>query len=434
MKAILIAILAWFIFPNCAIADPDVKYFITKIGTLGGRSSTAYAINNMGQVAGSSTLDVYGNTHAFVGDGVSILDLGTLGGWSSASGINDLGEVVGTAVPSTGAPYSAFFYKAGAITDLGALGGTASVGMGINNKSQVVGNAYTSENRERHPFLYSAKTMADLNPLPGGQSTAAAINIIGQVAGSINNNAFIYSDGVMTDLGKLDGLFSQAAGINDIGEVVGNIYYGRGGFNDSWVPHAFFYFAGSMVDIGTLGGRASNANGLNNLGQVVGNAFTLGDAAQAGFLYEKSLMIDLNTLIGDAKGWYINDAVDINEHGQIAATACKAGFGCQAVRLDLINQIPEPGSNVLLLIGLTAAFFTWYNQEHRHSGIGMMTSESVHTARAAEIHGLRRLLCKMPLSARQADSRTGCLDLTGCQPLLGSTRRLWKKKQLENAV
>jgi putative transposase len=32
-----------------------------------------------------------------------------------------------------------------------------------------------------------------------------------------------------------------------------------------------------------------------------------------------------------------------------------------------------------------ANFFTWYNQQHRHSGIGMMTPETVHTGRAGEV-------------------------------------------------
>jgi len=35
-------------------------------------------------------------------------------------------------------------------------------------------------------------------------------------------------------------------------------------------------------------------------------------------------------------------------------------------------------------------FFTWYNQEHRHSGIGMMTPESVHTGRADEVRQQRQ--------------------------------------------
>jgi hypothetical protein len=34
--------------------------------------------------------------------------------------------------------------------------------------------------------------------------------------------------------------------------------------------------------------------------------------------------------------------------------------------------------------------FTWYNQQHRHSGIGMMTPESVYTGRAAEVRKLRQ--------------------------------------------
>jgi hypothetical protein len=34
--------------------------------------------------------------------------------------------------------------------------------------------------------------------------------------------------------------------------------------------------------------------------------------------------------------------------------------------------------------------FTWYNQQHRHSGVGMMTPESVYTGRAAEVRKLRQ--------------------------------------------
>lgn len=37
-----------------------------------------------------------------------------------------------------------------------------------------------------------------------------------------------------------------------------------------------------------------------------------------------------------------------------------------------------------------ARFFTWYNQQHRHSGIGMMTPESVHTGRAPAIRKQRQ--------------------------------------------
>jgi putative transposase len=36
------------------------------------------------------------------------------------------------------------------------------------------------------------------------------------------------------------------------------------------------------------------------------------------------------------------------------------------------------------------AFFQWYNTEHRHSGIAMMTPEVVHTGRADEVHQQRQ--------------------------------------------
>jgi putative transposase len=35
-------------------------------------------------------------------------------------------------------------------------------------------------------------------------------------------------------------------------------------------------------------------------------------------------------------------------------------------------------------------FFPWYNTEHRHSGIGMMTPEAVHYGRAPEVRAARQ--------------------------------------------
>jgi putative transposase len=37
-------------------------------------------------------------------------------------------------------------------------------------------------------------------------------------------------------------------------------------------------------------------------------------------------------------------------------------------------------------------FFSWYNQAHRHSGIGMLTPETVHYGRAEEVIAARRLV------------------------------------------
>ena len=42
--------------------------------------------------------------------------------------------------------------------------------------------------------------------------------------------------------------------------------------------------------------------------------------------------------------------------------------------------------------GFCRPFFDWYNQEHRHSGIALMTPEAVHHGRAAAIRSRRQLV------------------------------------------
>lgn len=37
-------------------------------------------------------------------------------------------------------------------------------------------------------------------------------------------------------------------------------------------------------------------------------------------------------------------------------------------------------------------FFRWYNDEHRHSGIGLLTPATVHTGRVTEVHAARSVV------------------------------------------
>ena len=89
--------------PSLAQADAGA-YTVVDLGTLGGTPAFAYAlaINSTGQVVGASTLPS-GELHAFLWDKGVMTDLGTLGGNSStAFGINNAGQVVGTSATAGG--------------------------------------------------------------------------------------------------------------------------------------------------------------------------------------------------------------------------------------------------------------------------------------------------------------------------------------------
>ncbi len=84
------------------------------LGTLGGRHSKAYGINDVGQVVGYSA-NAAGETHAFLWDPATeqMVDLGTLGGDRSyANCINDGGQIAGLTVTAAG-DYHACTWLAG---------------------------------------------------------------------------------------------------------------------------------------------------------------------------------------------------------------------------------------------------------------------------------------------------------------------------------
>jgi probable HAF family extracellular repeat protein len=309
-----------------------------------------YALNDYGQVVGSTNNTTAGVEHAFLYSGGVMTDLGTLPGgyYSSGFGINNNGQVVGDAQVA-GGNYHGFLYSSGTMTDLGTLpGGSSSYAYGINNNGQVVGQS------GGQAFLYSGGTMTGLGTLPGGSGSCAyGINNNGQVVGWIPDvngygHAFLYGGGTMTDLGALfPGRHSYAYGIDDNGQVVGRASTLIG-------EDAFLYSGGAMMDLGTLpGGTASQAYGINNKGQVVGasNTTNVPNGYHA-FLYSGGVMVDLNTLISTNSGWILDCAEAINNNGQIVALGNNIFFG--GVDAFLLTPVPEPASMWLLALGSAA--------------------------------------------------------------------------------
>ena len=336
-----------------ATSAPTAPPNIYNLGTLGGNTN-AFAINNAGQITGTSAVASW---HAFLytgtpGSGGMMHDLGTLGGtYSIGSEINDSGQIAGSSWTTDDAAGHAFLYtgtpgSGGMMHDLGTLGGISSWAYGVNDSGQIVGKSATLPNFYEHAFLYSGTPgvdgiMHDLGTLGGTNSYGSDINDSGQIAGMSDtaggfSRAFLYTgtpgiDGVMRDLGSvhIDDVGSRAFAINDRGQVTGSYDVLVDEFFN--IPRAFFYIGtpgvdGMMHDLGITGYGYE----INDRGQVVGSecafngtfcefghAFVYtGTPGADGKMIDLDAWLNVNNPVEGAK-WTLSRGLGINDNGLI---------------------------------------------------------------------------------------------------------------------
>jgi probable HAF family extracellular repeat protein len=263
-----------FLWSNGHLTDLGV------FGTGANLSSVASAINNYGQVVGTASSTDYAD-RAIMWNNGQMINIGTLGSdQAHAAAINNSGQIAGSSSlpfesPGMYGPGHAYLYSNGQMNDLGTLGGRNSGATAINNFGQVAGVSETAFNS--HAFLYTNGIMIDIGTLSTSKfasSNANAINDAGQVIGdSTTDNGqphgFIYTDGHMLDLGGLSVRGSSARGVNNSGQVVGSSGY-VGGQSST----AFIWQSGVMTDLNSLidpnlGIYLGAANAINDNGQVL---------------------------------------------------------------------------------------------------------------------------------------------------------------------
>jgi probable HAF family extracellular repeat protein len=224
------------------------------LGTLGGADSAAFYINERGQIAGWSFTNAAVNSTTgmptqdpFLWENGKMTDLGTLGGTIGfAYALNNRGEVVGTSNLAGDLTEHPFLWsKSEGMKDLGTLGGTYGHANYINDAGDVVGFANIANDQAGHAFLWCHGVMTDLGTLGADPASEAyAVNLQGQVVGNtfalgVDLHAFLWEDnGPMVDLNTLitpnPGLqLTRALYINDHGEIAA-----QGNFSSGDI-HAF---------------------------------------------------------------------------------------------------------------------------------------------------------------------------------------------------
>ncbi|WKU02535.1 hypothetical protein [Micromonospora sp. HUAS LYJ1] len=279
--------------PASASAAPGAltSYRMVDLGTFGGDSSYANAMNDRGDVIGRAQ-DTSGVYQGFLWQRGRMINLGAF----NPIDVNDRGEVVGARDDGSGA----YIWHRGIFRP---LGGRYIRPVAINDRSQVLGYAAAG------PVLWT-DGRTQLLPL----NDVSDVNDRGHVSGGISLppdgfHATLWHGGRTTDLGAGPFNRSNTYGLNDSGWVIG------WQFSADQSPRGILWRHGRTLDIGTLGGSFTEPRAINNRGEILAISATTDQHARPA-LWRRGVMHDLSLAGVSTEG----SVVDLDDRGGIAAT------------------------------------------------------------------------------------------------------------------
>jgi len=314
-------------------------------------SAWASSINNSGDVVGKALFSGNTYTHAALWRNGVAYDLGTLHDSSEAHYITDSGLIVGEAYAD---PHANNMYRQAVTFSVGSspVNIHSSMAYGANNSvataagnGYILGQAYNDDVSTSHAVLWSnnGTTAVDMNPT-GYTSTASALK-------SINSSSQMVGYSVPIDIGysrptiwnpNSDGTYDLSKAtyldISQNPKYSGLNWRGISGYandinNSGQIPVWFTNGIGGIWQNGTFteienhfGFSGLDLAAINDSGIAVGRVYgnTNGEVSRA-VMYANGNLVDLGALLAET-GWYLTEAIDINDNGQILTKASKTGF------------------------------------------------------------------------------------------------------------
>lgn len=334
-------------------ATTATGFLVTDLGMLpGGTTSAALAINNRGQIVGTSNDQTSTSPRQVIWSGGTIRPITPANpnpGPALHPAINDSREIVswvnGGPSPTTGfaTTNASYWNPSGASLILPSLPGGQDwvLAYDINSAGLIVGESRDATPLDRHAVVWNRSTLVrDLglmgpgNPLTGGETSGRGINDLGDIVGRATvgigpPNAFLWRTGVFTDLGP-----GEAVDINDSGLIAGNCC--------PFVFTAWVWQNGVRSDLPHLPGRPGDyiVSALNNHGDLVGSApqplaGTFG--ATIAVLWRAGQVVELGNFPGGDR----SRALGVNDLGQIVGAGNVApGGALHALLWTLANTVP----------------------------------------------------------------------------------------------
>jgi probable HAF family extracellular repeat protein len=338
MKTILTSIAVGGLITALAAAQPQTRYKVIDLGTLGGGYSLGFAVNDAGSVAGAAAT-------AAQTDGFAA----TAAVWKKVNGkltISDLGILGPPPFPSCPTCNS----SATAVVGLGEVAMASEIAtLDPNGEDFGQWDPPNPNHRVTRVAVWRNGVMTALPNLPGGNNANAFwANNLGQISGVGETGDIDPSCSQVTPFqvhrfqavvwgpnGQIQrplpplqkDWVAYGFTINDIGQVVGASGHCAttglppAAVNNTLATRAVLWEKdGSVTDLGDFGGASNIATSINNYGQVVGSAQFPNNGTIHTFLWTRHTgMLDYGAFPG-AVATFAGCCHTVNDSGQIVGS------------------------------------------------------------------------------------------------------------------